>query len=272
MSTPELSVVCRSCGSEVSPYVTECPYCGARLRRRAPKLERGEGDELRPQESLRERRKRAVRERRASRGRSRPRLALAAERPYATIAAIAAPAILVIVQRAGGYSIFDVGAIGHGVFLGHSEFADPWRYLAAPFVYEHLGYLFVVGIALAIFGSGVERRIGTALTVVLYIACGSLGLLAAVGIDNALSDGVLVVAGGNGIALGAIAAWAMLRRAQCLRDPGETFDQIGVVVAACVVLLLPVFEDLASPWAGVVGGAVGLLAGALSARVVAPAE
>ena len=25
---PELSVVCKSCGSEVSPYVTECPYCG----------------------------------------------------------------------------------------------------------------------------------------------------------------------------------------------------------------------------------------------------
>ncbi len=64
----------------------------------------------------------------------------------------------------------------------------------------------------------------------------------------------------------------MLRRAECLRDPGETFDQIGVVVASCVVLLLPVFEDLASPWAGVVGGAVGLLAGALAARVVAPAE
>lgn len=254
----------------MSPYVTECPYCGARLRRRAPKLERGEGDELRPQESLRERRKRAVRERRASR--PRPRLAVAAERPYATIAAIAAPAILVVVQRAGGYTIFDVGAIGHGVFLGHSEFADPWRYLAAPFVYEHLGYLFVVCLALAIFGSGVERRIGVPLTALLYIACGSLGMLAAVGIDNALSDGVLVTAGGNGVALGAIAAWATLRRAECHRDPGETFDQIGVVVAACVVLLLPVFEDLASPWAGVVGGAVGLLAGALAARVVAPAE
>ncbi|KAA0269287.1 MAG: zinc-ribbon domain-containing protein, partial [Acidobacteria bacterium] len=41
--TPELSVVCRSCGSEVSPYVTECPYCGHRLRKRAPRLER-EGD------------------------------------------------------------------------------------------------------------------------------------------------------------------------------------------------------------------------------------
>jgi hypothetical protein len=29
MSETELSVICKNCGSEVSPYVTECPYCGA---------------------------------------------------------------------------------------------------------------------------------------------------------------------------------------------------------------------------------------------------
>src|SRR3979490_2687845 len=42
MSTgnPELFVVCKSCGSEVSPYITECPYCGNRLRKRAPKIDR----------------------------------------------------------------------------------------------------------------------------------------------------------------------------------------------------------------------------------------
>ena len=40
-SGPDLFVVCRSCGREVSPYITECPYCGKRLRKRAPKLERG---------------------------------------------------------------------------------------------------------------------------------------------------------------------------------------------------------------------------------------
>ena len=36
---PDLFVVCKSCGSEVSSYVTECPYCGTRLRKRAPKLD-----------------------------------------------------------------------------------------------------------------------------------------------------------------------------------------------------------------------------------------
>ena len=40
-SGPDLFVVCKSCGREVSPYITECPYCGNRLRKRAPKLERG---------------------------------------------------------------------------------------------------------------------------------------------------------------------------------------------------------------------------------------
>ena len=39
-SGPDLFVVCKQCGSEVSPYITECPYCGSRLRSRAPKLPR----------------------------------------------------------------------------------------------------------------------------------------------------------------------------------------------------------------------------------------
>ena len=40
-AAPTSSSSARSCGSEVSPYITECPYCGTRLRKRAPKLERG---------------------------------------------------------------------------------------------------------------------------------------------------------------------------------------------------------------------------------------
>ena len=42
MSTggPDLFVICKNCQSEVSPYITECPYCGSRLRKRAPKIDR----------------------------------------------------------------------------------------------------------------------------------------------------------------------------------------------------------------------------------------
>ena len=77
MSSPELSVVCKTCGEEVSPYVTECPYCGTRLRKRAPKLEL-RGDELTPRESRRTRRRTARAQRMQALG----------ERPYAVIAAI----------------------------------------------------------------------------------------------------------------------------------------------------------------------------------------
>ena len=55
MSQPDLFVVCKNCGSEVSPYVTECPYCGQRVRKRAPKLERGEDAEPRPKQRRRPR-------------------------------------------------------------------------------------------------------------------------------------------------------------------------------------------------------------------------
>jgi hypothetical protein len=47
VSQPDLFVICKNCGAEVSPYVTECPYCGQRVRKRAPKLERG-GDDAEP--------------------------------------------------------------------------------------------------------------------------------------------------------------------------------------------------------------------------------
>src|ERR671910_866649 len=122
---PELSVVCKTCGSEVSPYVTECPYCGTRLRKRAPKLERV-GDEVRVREGRRERRRRRAAERRERRG---ERFAVLADRPVLDLGAI-------------------VGPVGD----------EWWRYLAAPFVYDDLGYLFACGLALAIFVPGIEAR------------------------------------------------------------------------------------------------------------------
>ena len=191
---------------------------------------------------------------------ARPRIALAAGRPYATSVAIVGSVAMAVIERAGGYFPNQMGAIYHPAQT------QVWRYLTAPFVYEHLGYLFAVGLALAIFGPGVERRIGLPLTALLLIACGALGYVAAVGIDDGLGDGVLYAAGGNGVALGVIGCWTMLRRAEVLREPGSALDQVALAVSASVILLLPIFEDLASPWAGVVGGGVGLLAGGLAAR------
>src|SRR6478609_6059458 len=89
MSETELSVICKNCGSEVSPYVTECPYCGARLRKRAPKLER-KGDQFEAQRP--KRRRRRLRVPRPSRsGGPRRSVSFARSdtfRPYATLSVI----------------------------------------------------------------------------------------------------------------------------------------------------------------------------------------
>ncbi|HMI82348.1 MAG TPA: rhomboid family intramembrane serine protease [Solirubrobacterales bacterium] len=247
MSETELSVICKNCGSEVSPYVTECPYCGTRLRKRAPKLER-RGDAL---EAQRPRRRRRIPRP------GRPSFAVSTDRPYATIAAIAASAVLLLVQKASGDALSTFG--GLVVPLGD----EWWRVFTAPFAYVDVGYLFVVAVGLAIFGTGVERRLGTLPTAVLLIACGALGMLAASVVANAQDD-FTVLAGGNGMALGALAAWFAIRRAEVQGAIGEDYDAIGVAVAAVVLIALPLFVPTASFVAGLAGGAVGALAGLAS--------
>jgi membrane associated rhomboid family serine protease len=262
VSDTELSVVCKSCGSEVSPYVTECPYCGTRLRKRAPKLERV-GDEVRVREGRSERRRRKAAERAAGRaGRMAERSATREDlalRPVATIAALAAPAILFIVDRASNLSIYDLGAIAGPVD------GDGWRYVAAPFVYDNVGYMFACLLGIAIFLPGVERRTGSIPAVLLVLGCGALGMLAADALDAAFGDGIPVAAGGNGIALGVLAAWVVMRDAERRADPTEEYDQIAVLVCAAVLLLLPAVDDWANVWAGIAGGLVGGACGLASA-------
>jgi membrane associated rhomboid family serine protease len=246
MSETELSVICKNCGSEVSPYVTECPYCGARLRKRAPKLERrGDALEAQPQRRVRSRLLR----------RRRPRAEARAHfRPYATATAILGSAVLLLLLEATGSEISGYG----GLVV---PLADQWwRFLTAPFAYTDVGYLFVVAVGLAIFGTGLERRLGTPATALLLLACGSLGMLVASGIANA-QGGIQVIAGGNGMALGAVAAWFAIRRAEAHGAIDEDYDLIGVAVAAGVLLALPIFVSSADPFAGLAGGAVGGLAG-----------
>jgi membrane associated rhomboid family serine protease len=252
MSETELSVICKNCGSEVSPYVTECPYCGARLRKRAPKLER-RGDALEAQRPKRRRRPRLKRPGRPGR---RPVTFARSEtfRPYATLAVILGSAILLLVQKATGDSLATYG----GLIVPFGN--EWWRYLTAPFAYVDVGYLFVVAIGLAIFATGVERRLGSAPTALLLLACGALGVLAAGGIASAKGE-ITVIAGGNGMALGAVAAWFAIRRAEAHGAIDEEYDMIGVGVAAAVLVALPLFVPTADFFACLVGGAVGGLAG-----------
>ena len=244
MSETELSVICKNCGSEVSPYVTECPYCGTRLRKRAPKLER-RGDGLEAQ---------APRKRRGRIPRPGRPAVLAADRPYATLAAILGSALLLLVQKATGDALSTFG----GLIIPFE--GDWWRIFTAPFAYGDVGYLFVVAIGLAIFSTGVERRLGTLPTAVLLLACGALGMLAASVVADARND-IAVIAGGNGMALGAVAAWFAIRRAETKGAIDDEYDLIGVAVAAVVLIVLPLFVPSADIVAGIAGGAVGALAG-----------
>jgi membrane associated rhomboid family serine protease len=250
MSETELRVICKNCGSEVSPYVTECPYCGARLRKRAPKLER-RGDALEAKPPRRSARRFIPSPLRRGAG-------AGADRPYATLAVILGSAAMILVQKATAYG---VGSFG-GLIVPFRE--EWWRYLTAPFAYVDVGYLFVVAVALAIFGIGLEKRLGSAATGLLMVACGALGMVAASGIVSA-QDGVEVMAGGNGLALGVLAAWLAIRRVEARNAIDQEYDRIGVAVVAVVLLALPIFESTANPYAGVVGGLVGGLAGLLAA-------
>jgi membrane associated rhomboid family serine protease len=253
MGETELSVICKNCGSEVSPYVTECPYCGARLRKRAPKLERrGDALEAKSRRGLAAGIRRLRLRRRAAPG--------GAWRPYATLAAILGPAVLLIVQKASGESLTTFGAL---VVPAEGQW---WRFLTAPFAYVDVGYLFVVSLGLAIFATGLERRLGSAPTALLLLACGSLGMLVASGIADS-RGAFTVIAGGNGMALGALAAWFAVRRAEAHHAIDQDYDTIGVVVAAAVLLALPLFESTADVFAGLVGGAVGGLAGLAAAAL-----
>jgi membrane associated rhomboid family serine protease len=170
------------------------------------------------------------------------------------MAVILGSAVLVLMQKATGDALSTFG----GLVVPLQD--QWWRFLTAPFAYVDVGYLFVVAVGLAIFGVALERRLGNIATAVLLLACGSLGMLVASGIAHAGGD-IVVIAGGNGMALGAIAAWFAIRRAEAHGAIDDDYDVIGVIVAAAVLLALPLFTSTADPFAGLIGGAVGGLAG-----------
>ena len=250
MSQPDLFVVCKNCGSEVSPYVTECPYCGQRVRKRAPKLDKGAAPERPP--------------RRARLPRLRPDEieGIAPDtRPYAT-AAIVVISLLTTVVLAASQSL-DLGAI-------KPVAEEPWRWLTAPFVYgegnplapPELGYQFVALTAVAIFGTLVERRFGWLAAIVTFVLAGFAGNALAVitGAPPLLGDSDVVL-GGNGAALGLLAAWLVDDRATARRGSDRESDLLGVYVVAAVLVLLSVAVENANIAAAAGGAATGALLG-----------
>ena len=249
MSQPDLFVVCKNCGSEVSPYVTECPYCGQRVRKRAPKLER-EDRQSEPRAKTRR-----------SRVPTLPRLrpyeieGIAPDsRPTATLTLIAISALLSVVLAAGGVEFRDVGGL---LVPGYEE---PWRYLTTIFVHDSLAYQFVTLVSVGVFGTLLERRFGWFAPLVVFLGAGAAGAAATVAVDlgPAFASNVIYAAlGANGAALGLLTAWLVDDRRAHRRGDDRGNDMVGVAVFAGVLLLLPLAVTEASPVAGVVGALTG---------------
>jgi hypothetical protein len=265
----DLFVVCKHCGSEVSPYITECPYCGHRLRRRAPKLPREDPPSSSRRGLLRglgaREGARATASQRPARRHATPS-ALAATitaRPYATIVLVAASCVIWVLLRAGYV------ASGKLLLLGPLH-GDWWKLLSSQFAYLNGWYAFFTLIVVAIFGWLLERRYGALVVIALFLGGGVAGALVALAVYP-----LPVVAGGAAGALALIAAWAAGDlRAMRAGDYYEG-DLLGAGALAALILAIPfalpeiawiaargVFVAPEASWlAGVTGGAVGLLVG-----------
>lgn len=249
MSQPDLFVVCKNCGSEVSPYVTECPYCGQRVRKRAPKLEREDRDS--------DPRAKASKPRLPSLPRLRPSgiEGIAPDtRPVVTLGLIAASLLVSVVLAAGSISVAGIG----GLVAPLDE--QPWRYVTTLFVHDSLAYQFVALLAVGVFGTMLERRVGWYAPLVVFLAAGAAGAAAAIALgvgSVAESSPIYAVFGANGAALGLLAAWLVEDRMAARAGDDRGNDLLGVAVFAAVLLLLPLAVTEANPVAGVVGALAG---------------
>jgi membrane associated rhomboid family serine protease len=244
-SGPDLFVVCKSCGSEVSPYITECPYCGTRLRKRAPKLDRAGGTPKPP--------------------RARPRLAPLRRgeipgikpdrRPYATIALVLVSVVVTLLGRAGWDRTLDL------VLAGPLD-GDWWRPVTTLFVYGSTGYQVAALAAITIFGILLEHRHGWWAPLVVFLVGGTLGMLLVSGVDE-----LSVATGGNGAALALLAAWAMRDVLGRRKGREDDADLLGALAVAALLVLLPAATQEAHALAGLGGGIAGILMGLGLARL-----
>ena len=260
MSRADLFLVCKNpeCGAEVSPYVTECPYCGTRLQKRAPKLDKG----LQPARTPR-------RMPAPSLGRLRPGEipGIRAERgPYVTGTIIVSTAAFWIATRAGWLSADSLVARGPLAAHWSRLFSAPFSYFYSSSGGQLTGsgvYQFAVLVAVAIFGWLLERRHGGLAVAVVFLLGAIGGTAAAVAVDPGAAQ---AAAGANGGALALLCAWAvpdlLARRAH--RDYGG--DLLGTGAIALVLLAMPIARPEARPIAGGVGVLTGYLSGLVLTR------
>src|SRR4051812_12020847 len=245
-SGPDLYLVCKSCGAEVSPYITECPYCGTRIQKRAPKLDRGGVP------------------RASKRARSRPQLPRlrpgeipgirADRRTWAVWLIVVASALVTVGIKSGLLHISD--------FELAAWADDPYRAFTTLFAYGSSGYEVVCLGAITLFGWLLERRHGFWAPLFVFLVTGAGGAYVAVNVA-----GETVARGANGAALGLLAAWTMRDVLGRRRGREDESDLLGVLAIAAVLVLLPLATQDASGIAGITGGVAGILIGLVLARM-----
>jgi len=240
---PDPFVVCRSCGAEVSKYVTECPYCGTRMQQRAPKIARGQiaASGRKPKRQ------------RKPRKRSQPRNSGPA-RPVVSVTLAAACAIGTVLIVPGLVSVTQVGIVGQ-------LDGQWWRLISASFFADNLWYTAASVALIALFGGLLERQHGSLVVAACFSICAVGGMAAAAGLES-----IPLALGGNAAALGLIGAWVVSPVLETRRAEQPLADLIGASVCAAVMLLMPLAAAEASSTAGAGGLVLGLLAGAILAR------
>ena len=250
-SGPELFVVCKKCNSEVSPYITECPYCGNRLRKRAPKLEKGGGPA------------------RAARRRERPKLSRlkpgeipgvrADRRPYATITLVLVSVLASLAFRSG---LVNLSHLVDVVAVSPLD-GEYWTLVTQLFIYVFsTGYEIAALGAVFLFGWLLERRHGAWAPLLVFFVGGLAGSALVLALDP--DSGTI---GANSSALALLAAWSIRDVLARRRGEEDDADLLGVLAIAVVLVLLPLAADEPHSLAGLGGGITGILLGFLLARM-----
>lgn len=254
VSEPDLFVICKSCSSEVSPYVTECPYCGQRVRKRAPKLERESPAEPPPRTRAAPRPTPRLRRRqpdspRQHSGQATPWVA-PDTRPYGVYVLIALSLVATVAGAVRPSLPVDLGLV--------APIDDQWwRLVTTPFLYDNFGYQFIALVATGIFGMHIERRFGRFAAVSVFLLAGAAGA------GLALVAGLLPAIGGNGAALGLLTAWVVEDRRANGRGEDRGSDLLGTGVFALLLVLVSLIWPWASIAAAVGGALVGVVFGLL---------
>jgi membrane associated rhomboid family serine protease len=137
-----------------------------------------------------------------------------------------------------------------------------YRTVTTLFAYNTTGYEVIALGAIFLFGWLLERRHGSWATLLVFFASGVGGMFLAIA-----GEDIVLATGGNGAALGLLAAWAMRDVLGRRRGIEDDSDLLGALAIAAVLILLPLATEEASALAGLGGGLIGVILGTILARL-----